>query len=660
MEEILSLLLILVFLAGATVPSIIANNRRLSLTFGCLLGAIGSVISLYLAIEGLLFSEPIRINLGHILPSIFLELYIDKLSAFFILTITIVSLLTSIYSIRYMKIYAHENMAWWSFCYNLFILSMILVVTVNNIILFLLFWEVMTLTSYFLVTFSFRREQVRKAGFVYLVMTHIGTVFITSAFFLLSSTGGGWGFDSLIANAKVLNPEIRNVIFLCALIGFGTKAGMVPLHVWLPQAHPAAPTNISALMSGVMLKTAIYGMIRVIMNFLGSGPSWWGVSLMTLGVITAVVGVISALMQQDLKRLLAYSSVENIGIIMMGLGTSIIFSSWKMPVPTAIALGAALFHVLNHAIFKSLLFLCTGSIYYVTHTKDMEKLGGLLNKMPYTAVLFLIGALSISAIPPFNGFASEYQLYRSLLMISFQDISGFWVIGGIIACTFLALTGVLAAACFIKAFGITFLALPRSEKVSDAKEVPLTMTVAVLPLGLLCLILGIISGPLMEILVSIPNQLIEGTQSTHIQNNHYVIFFLVTFVMVLIAGIMKFLGAKEVRRTETWGCGIEIDASMEYTGASFTQPIRRVYSPLLRPKRRIRTEYSKQPYFGYRIIFNEYLGSNIKDHFYVPIRQGIIRLSRKWQLIQSGNMNWYLGYIFITIVILLGVFSKGG
>lgn len=651
--------MILFFIAGAILPYILFRQRRLALTLGCLLAAGGSIMGFSLGLESLFSADPLGVSLGNIFPGIHFQISIDRLSGFFLLTICLVSFLTSLYSIRYMRIYSQENLPWWSFCYNVFLASMILVVTVDNAIFFLIFWELMTLSSYFLVTYSYKREQVRKAGFTYLVMTHIGTVFITSAFLLTLGGNGGWDFVSLSVNSETLLPITRNLIFICALIGFGTKAGVVPLHIWLPMAHPAAPTNISALMSGVMLKTAIYGLVRLFMDILGTGPTWWGGLIIVLGMISAIAGVVSALMEHDLKRLLAYHSVENIGIILMGLGASLVFYSWSMPIPAAIAFAAALFHVLNHAIFKSLLFLCTGSVYFATHTKDIEQLGGLIKKMPVTAVLFLTGAISISAIPPFNGFASEYQIYISLLSMSYEKISGFWNVGAILACIALALTGALAAACFVKAFGITFLALPRTEKAAKAEEVPWSMNLWASPLAVLCLLLGIMPGPVMNALTSVAVQLQGGPAVPSIQVFNLKLALAIGVVMVVLFGITKLSGGKGERKAETWGCGIMTDEKMEYTAASFSQPIRRVYRPILRPKREVRMEYSTLPYFDYKIYFEEHLGSTLRAYLYGPLRKGIIKISHKWQVIQSGNINWYLGYIFLTLVILLIIVTKG-
>ncbi|KUO60460.1 MAG: NADH-ubiquinone oxidoreductase [Gracilibacter sp. BRH_c7a] len=649
----LFILLFLLYTLGAVSPFITRHNRWMALKLGCLFGAGGSLLGLWIGIIGLTSAGEITFNIANILPGVSIGIALDKLSAFFMITISLVALVTCLYSIKYMKIYSKENLAWWSFCLNLFILAMIFVVTVNNALTFLFFWEVMTISSYFLVTYSFQREFVRKAGFIYIVMTHIGTVFIATAFFLMLSPSGDWNFTSLAEIAGTLPPATKNLIFICALMGFGTKAGAVPLHIWLPRAHPAAPTPVSAIMSGVMLKTAIYGLIRLIIDILGIGPSWWGGLVVVVGLVSALIGVISALMEHDLKRLLAFHSVENIGIILMGIGTSLVFYSWNMSVPAAIALAVGLFHVLNHAIFKSLLFLSTASVYYATGTKDIDQLGGLIKKMPYTAVLFLIGAISISAIPPFNGFASEYQLYLSMLTVSYQDVSAIWSVGAIVTCAGLALTGALAAACFVKAFGISFLALPRTQRAAEAQEVPKSMIYTIAPLAFLCLLLGISSPQVMNILTDIPLQLAGGPQIPAIQTYNLNLFLALGIIVIVLVGLTKIMGGRPVRKTETWCCGIEINSAMEYTAASFSQPIRRVYRPLLRPHRSVKKEFYSLPFFKYKIIFEEEVRSGLKDFIYQPLRANIIYISKKWQIIQSGNINLYLVYIFLTLIALL-------
>lgn len=653
LHEKVLILTMTIYVVGAILPLVLKGSPKLSLIVACLFGFVAGVLGLWLGISGLLSSKVLDVNFGYILPNVKFELTIDKLSGFFLATISLVTLLVSIYSRDYMKIYRNENIAWWGFCYNLFVFSMTMLVIASNAIIFLIFWELMSLASYFLVTFEYRHHQVRKAGFTYIMMTHLGTVFIMSAFFILSKGGGGWSFAALSSYGATLPAATRSLVFILALIGFGTKAGVVPLHLWLPQAHPAAPSNVSAIMSGVMLKTAIYGMIRLIMVMLGTGPAWWGGLVLAVGVISALIGVIYALMEHDLKRLLAFHSVENIGIILMAVGTSMLFYAWSMPILAAIALAAGLFHVLNHAIFKSLLFLGAGSIFYATRTRDIEDLGGLIKRMPQTAILFLVGAISISAIPPFNGFASEYQIYQSLLHIVYLKISGFWSVAGILSGAALALTGALAAACFVKAFGLSFLALPRTKKAAQAVEVPRGMRLSMAPLGALCLILGVVPQIALNTLTGVAGQIVPTPQIPEIGTFNLNLTLMLVVIMGGLYCLGKLMGGQRVRVSDTWACGIVPDASMEYTAASFSQPLRRVYRTLLQPERKVAVKYKILPYFGYRIHFHEHIRSVIKEYLYSPLRRITIATAKKWRCIQSGDISLYLGYIFITLIVLL-------
>jgi hydrogenase-4 component B len=389
------------------------------------------------------------------------------------------------------------------------------VFTAGNAFFFLIAWEIMALTAYCLVSFEHEQNETRRAGVLYFVMSHIGTGCIMLGFLLLfqafGQTSGDYGpaaysFENFHALGEKMAAGPRNAAFLLFLIGFGVKAGIVPLHTWLPAAHPVAPSNISAFMSGVLIKTGIYGMARVFFDFLGEPPMWWGATVLTVGTVSAVLGVLYALMQHDLKRLLAYHSIENIGIILMGFGAALLFLHSGHPVLATLALIAGLYHTINHAIFKALLFLGAGAVLHATHTRDMEHLGGLAKRMPKTAFFFLIGAVAISALPPLNGFVSEWLTYQSLLQ-GFGTTTSLFRLMFPLSGAMLALTGALAAACFVKAFGITFLAQPRSDHAAHAHEVSPTMLLGQGILTAVCVFLGLFPTVFLRLLDPVTSQL---------------------------------------------------------------------------------------------------------------------------------------------------------
>src|SRR3990170_3359349 len=495
------------FILGAVI-AILLNDRMRACTimsYGC------SVIASILGIAGgfgVIISGPLTLRLPVLIPITDMNIFIDRLSAFFIMVICVTALAVSIYSIGYTREYfGKKSIGLLGFLYNLFILSMILVVSANNAILFLIFWEVMSLISYFLVTYEHENKEARQAGYIYILMTHIGTGFIILSFLILASSGGSFSFDSFRTGGISMLPWMKDAAFLLALIGFGTKAGIVPLHIWLPYAHPAAPSNVSALMSGVMIKTAIYGLIRVTFDFLGGDVFWWGMLILIVASVSALLGVMYALMEHDMKRLLAFHSVENIGFILIGVGMSIIFMSAGMPKLAAFALIAGLYHLINHAVFKALLFMGAGSIIYSTHTKNIEEMGGLLKKMPWTGAFFLIGSISISALPPFNGFVSEWLTFQSqLLGVNISDDIAKIII--LFSGAALGLTSALAAACFVKAFGISFLALPRSSHAERAKEVPVSMLIGMGMLSIICILLGVLPMYILSFLDTVTGPIV--------------------------------------------------------------------------------------------------------------------------------------------------------
>ena len=479
------------FGVGAIGALITARWPMLARIFGHGAALIGAIAALAFGLAGLAGGS-MELNLPDLLPIGGAAFGLDRLSAFFVVVIAVGAIPAALYAIGYTREYAGKHsLAGMGFAFNVFIAAMILVPLARNVLTFLPLWEVMSLASYFLVITENEHEETLSAGWVYFVMTHAGFAALFVGFLLLARATGTSSFAEWNAAAGNLDSGSRNLVFALFAVGFGSKAGAIPLHVWLPRAHPAAPSHISALMSGVMIKLGVYGFVRVAFDWLGVGPVWWGGAMLIVGGVSGVLGVLYALVDADLKRVLAYSSVENIGIIMLALGAAMLFQTSNLSGLAALALVAGLYHTLNHAAFKSLLFMGAGAVLHATHTRNMEELGGLVKRMPHTAALFLIGSLAIAAIPPFNGFISEWLTFQSLLLsfqISAHTVNLIFAFG----VAALALTSGLAAACFVRAFGITFLALPRSARAESAREVTWTMRAAMALLALVCVALGVL------------------------------------------------------------------------------------------------------------------------------------------------------------------------
>jgi len=626
-----------------------------------ILSSIGAV---NLIISGLHLSSGIKTPIFSLPISSLFEFvfYGDALSGFFTIVISILVFAVSIFSIGYTNEMKDKGLL--GFLYNLFILSMYAVILSGNIITFLVSWETMSIVSYFLVTFD-RDEKSAKAGLTYAVMTHIGTAFIIALFLILYKQTGSMNFSEIRTGSAQIPENIKHLIFVFSIIGFGTKAGIIPLHTWLPKAHPAAPSNISALMSGVMIKTGIYGFIRISMDTIGKGPEWWGITIIVIGAVSSVLGVLYALMEHDIKRLLAYHSVENIGIILLGIGASMMFKSNGLHLLSAIALMAGLYHTLNHAVFKGLLFLGAGSVMYATHTKNMEDMGGLIKPMPYTGLFFLIGSVSICALPPFNGFVSEWLTYQSLLL-GFKSPSITAKIISPLGGAALALTGALAAACFVKAFGISFLGMPRSHHAENARESSPSMIIGMAILALLCLIFGIFPDAVITILSSavfnltgsyglIPNKGFLHIDETASNLSPIVILIIIiTLFIAAIAFIFTVGGKRKIIYGDSWDCGIPaLTPRMQYTATAFTKPIRLIFKKIYFPRRELRVSYILRPFFVKSIKYSAEITPFFERYIYEPVIHFIHKIANRVKLLQSGNLHLYLGYILVTLIVLL-------
>ncbi len=634
----------LIFVLGAIFVFLIClKSKVLSIIASSIFAIIASSLSLISSIFSIIYQHPfafaLTYNLGFPLGKI--ELVIDPLSAFFIMIISILVIPVSIYSIGYLKKeYIEKNVGILGFLYQLFILSMLLVVCSGNGFQFLIFWELMTLISFAFVISDITNSDSQKAGFIYLLMTHIGSAFLLFTFLIFAKYTGSFSFTSFHGISNAMPDWLKLTLFLFILIGFGTKAGIIPLHIWLPEAHPAAPSHISALMSGVMIKTGIYGILRFVFDFLSPFPYWWGILLGMIAIITAILGIIFASSESNIKRILAYSSIENIGIILLPIGASMIFFGFGQKELAALTLIPALFHSLNHSLFKGLLFTSVGAVISVTHIKNIEKLGGLIKVIPKTAFLFLIGALSISAFPPFNGFISKWLTFQSLLLL-FQLKSETIKLLAPIAASLLGFVSAISAATFVKTFSGIFLGMPRTHKSINAQEATPSMILSMSILALLCLLIGIFPNIPFSLIKTITYSII-GLDSASITafnnlpgfNNLFIspalVFILLIATLCLTYIVVNNLGSKiPIRKDETWSCGVKPKSEFGHTPKGFSQPLNVIFSELHTPE------------------------SFYHDYIYLPITNGLMSLSHKIKPLQSGILQIDLFYIFLTLIVCL-------
>jgi len=669
------LFLILVgYAAGVLLPLCFPARPRIQNLIAHGLAAVATMGGIYLGMVGLLAADPLAMSVSSTLPLLTFAVRLDALSSFFLLMISLVGLAASIYAVGYVtEWYGRISIGLLGSLYNAFLLSMTLVVLADNGFFFLIAWELMSLFSYFLVVTEHEKSDVRYAGLFYLIMTHIGTAFIILTFLLLFQGSGSFSFDAFRDPGHPLPDNMRTMAFVLALIGFGTKAGIVPLHVWLPYAHPAAPSHISALMSGVMIKTAIYALLRVYFDFFGGHfPWWWGFVVLLIGAVSALLGVMYALMEHDLKSLLAYHSVENIGIILLGIGAGMIFHSYDLDELAALGLIAGLYHTINHAVFKALLFFGAGSLLYATHTRNMEEYGGLLRRMPWTGGCFLIGAVSIAALPPTNGFVSEWLVFQSLFL-SYQMPSLLMKFMLPLAAAMLALTGVLALTCFAKAFGISFLALPRSSHARHAEEVPWPMRVGMGVLSAVCIALGLAPMLVIPFLDHVSTSLIgrsiadkmlalDGWALAPVNvefsslSSPVLGFLLVATAALGLALVVCYGGTSPRRYSKTWACGLNLTSRMEYSATGFVQPIKRVFSTIYQPTVKLETEFLEESrYFAKRRRFEFHIEPLFQTYFYDPLIAFVSGLADRMRIVQAGSLHLYLAYIFVTLVVLLMV-----
>jgi hydrogenase-4 component B len=596
--------------------------------------------------------DRIILDLSQMTPLPF-ALALDRLSAFFVLLICAVGVPVALFSAPYVeRHYDGAKRTWLWGLLPLFLLSMVLVVAASTAFAFLFGWELMTLFSAGLILVDGDSEQRRHNLFIYLLMMHAGAAAVIAGFLLFLPRAAGLDFASIRAAAAVMPLGLRCTIFVLAFIGFGTKAGIIPLHLWLPKAHPIAPSPVSALMSGVMLKTAVYGFVRFGFDFLGTGPAWWGYVVLFAGALSGVLGVLYAIGEHDLKRLLAYHSVENIGIIYLGLGASLLFRAYNLPLWATLALVAALLHTINHALFKSLLFLGAGAISDATHTLDIEELGGLMKRMRVTGTTFLIACCSIVGLPLFNGFISEWLTFRSFLAgFEIGDMPVAVILP--LMAGVLALIGGLAAACFAKVYGVAFLGRPRSVETEYAHEVAAPMQFAMVLLATACVVIGVMPAFVLVPLTSAVQEFLPGAA---LPEQAAAITRVIPWIAaVFVAILMTFTLLRRARRlTPTWACGLPgLDGRMQYTSTSFSKPLRRVFAQVYKADRTLEIVPADRPYAPTSISYSSVRTTSFERSLYRPAVDAIVATAHRLRRLQTGNIQVYLLYIFVALVALL-------
>ena len=632
------------------------------------LGALGALVLGFVGVRALTGpAQTLVLPLG--LPGLPFHLRLDPLAGFFLFLLGIGAAGISVYAAGYFAAETPRRLRLIGLQYHVFLASMALVMLADDAYLFMVAWESMALASYFLVTTDHRLPAIRSAGFLYLLIAHVGAIALLLCFGILQGGGGleQYSFDAL--RQASLTPFWATVAFLLAFAGFGAKAGMIPLHAWLPEAHPAAPSPVSALMSGIMLKTAIYGMVRVIFDLIGDVAWQWGLTVAITGALTALFGVLYALMQHDLKRLLAYHSVENIGIILIGIGLSMVFFATGHPAAGALGLIAGLYHTLNHAIFKGLLFLGAGSILHSTGLRDLNDMGGLIRRMPATAVLFLVGALSISALPPLNGFVSEWLTFQTALQASPLSDGVLRSLVPLLA-AMLALAGALTAMCFVKVYGIAFLGQPREPRHAPAAghgtggDAGLHERIGMGWLALWCVLLGIFPATMVGLLdrvaasvmgTGLPQAALDSgwlwlVPSNPEQASYAPVIFLVTILAVfgLTFGAVRWIWHGRLRRSAPWDCGFpEQTARMQDTADAFGQPIRWIFGPIYRIRARVPAPDESQPRFELKVE------DRLWHALYLPVARLVEYISARVGVLQQGRISVYLLYSFVTLIALL-------
>lgn len=598
--------------------------------------------SLGILLDGVLF----LIHPGLLTPRV-TYLAVSPLRAWFLLILGIVSSMVSWYRVGYHD--HHRSGRYWL---PLFLLSMLLVILSNNVWVFMTVWEGMTITSFFLVLTHHQKPAVLSSGYIYLIMSQLSAMLILGGMLLVASHLGTMNFSLWARDARHLSPGVKDAAGALLGLGFAMKSGVVPFHIWLPRAHPVAPAPVSSLMSGVMIKLGIFGILQFLLIDFGPSAKWWPLVILAVGAFTSLLGILYALMEKDLKRLLAYSSIENVGIILLGIGVMAAGIDWHDPLLTVLGLAAALFHSLNHAVVKSQLFLAAGAVEQHTDTLDANQLGGLIRTLPGIGLGFIAGSMAMSALPPFNGFVSEFLTLRGLLALA-SHLSGAYAVYGLGLAAILGLTGALAAVAFVKATGVIFLGEPRQPVSSH--PIPRSMTAAILGLGGIALLLGVAPEILLHgvTLITVPG-LVSADPL-----RQFLLAPRVGFLALLVIGGTGVLAivsrAWAIPSGARWASGRVADASMQFTATSFTKAIRTTFAVIYRPHRELVREGPHAPQFPDHLTYRGGTRPIWERYIYRPLYQSVWRISHASTKLQAGPVRLYLAYLLGTVGLMLAL-----
>jgi hydrogenase-4 component B len=644
-------------LVAASIASLIAFLRPLRPAL--IVSAAGSAVGLAAALRVVTTANAATLTLWDPSPYATLAFRLDPLGGAFAAIVAGVGVASSLFGLGYARHRRSDDLV-----YPVFLLSLLCVTAAANVYTFLAAWEGMALTSFVLVLGEGTPRPRREAAILYLIMTHVATVFVVASFFIVARESGSTEFAAM--QGGELSADLASLAFAFAVVGFGTKAGLIPLHVWLPRAHPVAPSHVSALMSAAMVTTGLYGLTRVALVFLAPGELWWGIALMSIGGVSAVLGILYALMERDMKRILAYSTVENVGVIAIALGAAIALQAESQDALAGAALTAAILHSMNHAWYKTLLFLSAGSIQRAAHTLNIDRLGGLARVMPATGAATIVASLAIAALPPFNGFVGEWLLLRTLVSTGAGSGGDALRLASLLAVGALALTAGLAVACFIRLAGIALLGMARTHEAAAAAEPAPIMGGVLALLATGCLVTGIAGAWIVRWLQSVPESAL-GTTPVREDSGGMVLAAGGSFSPVLIAFLLfafapvpwlaarALFGARRATRGPVWSTGVAFRPTMQYTGTSFSKPLRLFFSRILLPEREIQVVYHGASPLPRLVRYSGRVPALFEERLYVPLRTFMLWGAGQLRLLQSGSVQLYLLYMMVALGVLLVV-----